>query len=682
MNHIPEARPRRPSMQVSHDARFVVVDGRRTELSPAEASLLSCLIAHAGEPVSRARLHFALRSGSKTKDIPVRAVDFAIRRLRLKIEPKPSSPQMLFTVRGKGYRFVPPPETEARARTRGPDPEVAASLAHALDRPGGLIQLLGGPAPARGGLVRAVIDAIGGPPPGGVIWIPGRFNDPDDLVLAIAAACGPGMPLDQTIDEVLSARAPTIMVIDGLSGTNPELLARLRAWRSAAPQLTWVVMSTHTMPIESNGLHDLGPTADASEAARLIQGSSRAARHLLAQLLASPGAVDVDLLVERADDTVLDEIDRTGLVRISGRGRSRRATLITGATATIAASLSTYDQRQGAIRAHQLVSTLVPEYGPEQPWNLLLPDGETRTRAIRHHPLLMAVIEDAARSPRTRDLQVAVSALALMCGSLPRALMGQWLRSRGQRLLRLGHPLPRLQCMLHLALAWLEVPLVHPILIGDVRAPVDARRDGPGAADLDAGVRHVDEALRIAEFQGFDRIAATAQTLAARLTAADGLLGEARNLAHAARLQHQICQDVTGVAVASLTVAKIHGLTAQNHACSRWLSDAVPRLLTSGRPVWAAQAQVALGRMHLVAGEAVDARMHLDTALMHGRAVDDLRLIAVAADLLAEVESDAGREGEALLRRRESRRATLRLGDPRFGRLVGTDHYEPRASGG
>ena len=655
-----------PTLRISHDARFVVAPGRRSELSPAESALLSCLMAHAGEPVSRARLLFALRSGSKGKPLPERAVDFAIRRLRLKVEPDPSKPQVLFTVRGRGYRFVAPPETEARARAVGPASDVARTLAAVLRQPGRLVHVLGGSAPARGGLMRSAIDVCGGPPVGGVLWVSGRFCDPDDLMLALAVACGPGMPLDQTLDHALAARARTLIVVDGLATEDSALLARMRQWRQGAPQHTWVVSSTRPMALDEDIRHDLGPTTDPSTAIARIQACSAPARQVLAQLLASPGPVDVDLLTESNRDAVLAELDVLGVVRSSGRSPARRATLITGAPATVAAALPTRDQREGALRARQLVATLVPEYSPQRPWNLLLPDAAVRTRAVRHHPLLMAAIEAAIRTPRTRDLQVAVSALALMCGTLPRALMGSWLRSRGRRLLHAGRPLPRLQAMVHLALAWLEVPVPHPALIGSGRTDDAPRRDSPGAADPDSARHHLEEARRIAEYRGFDRVVATAHTLSARVHAAEGDTGAARKVAKEAWLQHQASTDPVGLAATALTLAGIADRTEQPTACGLWLADAVPRLETSGRHTWAARARTALGRRKIAEGDDLAGRFHLDAALVVGRSAQDLRIVAVAADLLAELEERAGRTGEAVLRRREARRARERLGDPRF----------------
>ncbi len=653
-------------LQISRDARFVAVNGRQTELSAAESALLACLVTHAGEPVSRARLHFALRSTSSGRAVPSRAVDFAIRRLRLKIEPDPSRPQVLFTVRGKGYRFVPPPVREARARTRGPAPHVAPRLARCLRQPGGLVQVLRGSAPTRGGLVRAVIDALGGPPVGGVLWASGRFDEPDQLAIAIATACGRGIPLDLSIESLLRARAPSLLVVDAIARPTAALAARMRAWRAAAPHLSWIVMGSRPLAIPHNGIHELGPTAQAHEAAQYIQSCSREARQVLGQLLASPGAVDVDLLGTRIDGTVLEEVDRTGMVRINGRDPHRRATLITGTTSTVAASLSTYDQRQGQALAQQLVETLVPEFRAACPWDLLLPPEEIGTRAARHHPLLMEAVDRGIETARSRDLHVAASAIALMCGVMPRALMGDWLRARGHQLLEQGPRLPELDAMVHLSLAWLEIPRRYPLLIGAPLEGMSDPSDAPQSAALDTAWRHIEAAHALATAHGLDEICVATTTLYARLSAARGRIAEALAGAHHARLVHQMSGQRTGRALATLTIAQMYAEQGNIHSCARWLAEAVPTFETRDRPGQAAQARVALGRMALALGNELQAALHLDSALAHGRSCEDLRLIAVAADLLSEVESRAGRDGEAVLRRREAHRAQLRLGDPRL----------------
>jgi len=654
------------ALQVSRGARFVVIDGRRVELSPAEAALMTCLLAHGGEPVSRARLLFSMRAGSKGKPLPDRAVDFAIRRLRLKLEPDPSTPRYLFAVRGRGYRFVSPRDADARARVAGIDPNTARSLAVALDRSGGLVQLVGGSAPMRGGMVRAIIDALGGPPGGGVRWISGWFSDPDALTRAVAAACGPDLPVDQTTSQVLQACPSTIVVIDGLTGGNPSFADHLDTWRSVAPQLSWIVTSTTPQHLNADAGVELLPLGDPEELAARIRTCSRDARQALATLLASRGPIDVDLLSDDLDEQTLDALDRTSLVRISGRGVARRASLVTGAEELVAAALSPTDRRHGVTRAHQLVTRLLPEASPSQPWPVLLPERDTQARVMRHHPLFMRVVDGAIRTSQAADLAVAARAFALLCSSFPQERMGTWLQTRGQSLLQASPDLPELQALLHMALAGCAAPLVHPLLIGVPDRTPPKLDDETIATRLTAGDHHLAEALRLAETHQLDIIAAAARTFSARLHTARGALDTARDIAHAARIEHQAWGDSAGMAVAALEMAHIASLQGQPTECTRWLAEAAPRLATSRRPAWAARVHVALGRLKTMEGDDFGARFHLDPALVHGRATNDLPLIAVAARLLAEVEARTGHASEAVLRRRESRRAEQQLADARL----------------
>ena len=74
-------------------------------LHAVEHALLSELCARPGSPVSRERLHAAChpQSGSAL----LRAIDAGVMRLRRLLEPDPSEPRFIQTVRGQGYMFVP-----------------------------------------------------------------------------------------------------------------------------------------------------------------------------------------------------------------------------------------------------------------------------------------------------------------------------------------------------------------------------------------------------------------------------------------------------------------------------------------------------------------------------------------------------------------------------------------------
>jgi two-component system phosphate regulon response regulator OmpR len=75
--------------------------GERVALTDAEVVLLRALAARLGEVLSRETL-----SRSMGAAINERAIDVQVTRLRRKIEPDPSFPRYLRTVRGQGYRLV------------------------------------------------------------------------------------------------------------------------------------------------------------------------------------------------------------------------------------------------------------------------------------------------------------------------------------------------------------------------------------------------------------------------------------------------------------------------------------------------------------------------------------------------------------------------------------------------
>jgi DNA-binding response OmpR family regulator len=83
--------------------------GQQTfQLTLMEAELLRYLIRNSGKPVSRkAILHDVW---NLHEDTDTRAIDNFIVRLRRYIEPDPTKPRHLVTVRGLGYQFIPNPK--------------------------------------------------------------------------------------------------------------------------------------------------------------------------------------------------------------------------------------------------------------------------------------------------------------------------------------------------------------------------------------------------------------------------------------------------------------------------------------------------------------------------------------------------------------------------------------------
>ena len=69
----------------------------------AEFELLSTLAARPGRVSSRRALLEALWGDADYRD--PRTIDVHVRHLREKLEPNPSEPEYILTVRGVGYRF-------------------------------------------------------------------------------------------------------------------------------------------------------------------------------------------------------------------------------------------------------------------------------------------------------------------------------------------------------------------------------------------------------------------------------------------------------------------------------------------------------------------------------------------------------------------------------------------------
>ena len=91
-------------LRLSYATREVHLDGNLVEVTDNELELLWLLAGRAGEILSRDLILKRLRGiGYDGLD---RSVDIAISRLRRKLEPDPSRPIGIKTVRGKGYLFV------------------------------------------------------------------------------------------------------------------------------------------------------------------------------------------------------------------------------------------------------------------------------------------------------------------------------------------------------------------------------------------------------------------------------------------------------------------------------------------------------------------------------------------------------------------------------------------------
>ncbi|PJI93961.1 response regulator transcription factor [Luteimicrobium subarcticum] len=86
------------------DRHVVTVDGERVQLPLKEFELLELLLRNAGRVLTRGQLIDRVWGSDYVGD--TKTLDVHVKRVRAKIEPDPSDPRWLLTVRGLGYRFV------------------------------------------------------------------------------------------------------------------------------------------------------------------------------------------------------------------------------------------------------------------------------------------------------------------------------------------------------------------------------------------------------------------------------------------------------------------------------------------------------------------------------------------------------------------------------------------------
>ncbi len=87
------------------DRHVVTVDGHAVPLPLKEFELLEMLLRNAGRVLTRGQLIDRVWGADYVGD--TKTLDVHVKRLRSKIEPEPSAPRFIVTVRGLGYKFEP-----------------------------------------------------------------------------------------------------------------------------------------------------------------------------------------------------------------------------------------------------------------------------------------------------------------------------------------------------------------------------------------------------------------------------------------------------------------------------------------------------------------------------------------------------------------------------------------------
>ncbi|MEM6928870.1 MAG: AAA-like domain-containing protein [Myxococcota bacterium] len=251
------------------DLRRQVVErsGSVERLTTLEAQLLGYLAARPSRNVARDAL---LREvwGFAGRIPRTRAPDFAMGRLRRKIERDPARPQLLLTVFGEGYRFepvgadpgaelttVPPPGAAYHRSWYANRPDAEATARQLLDQPCAPVVVLGPPGAGKTWFVEHLVETLPGPGDR-VAWLPAPSSSSEaveqiavELALAVdleearavASVEGAGRPvrrlgrfLEQVVLPAVGERL--FVVVDGLeswprvSGDDVRML--LQGWSS------------------------------------------------------------------------------------------------------------------------------------------------------------------------------------------------------------------------------------------------------------------------------------------------------------------------------------------------------------------------------------------------------------------------------------------------------------------
>jgi two-component system, OmpR family, response regulator RegX3 len=87
------------------ERHVVTVDGTTVQLPLKEFELLELLLRNAGRVLTRGQLIDRVWGADYVGD--TKTLDVHVKRLRSKVEPEPSTPRFIVTVRGLGYKFEP-----------------------------------------------------------------------------------------------------------------------------------------------------------------------------------------------------------------------------------------------------------------------------------------------------------------------------------------------------------------------------------------------------------------------------------------------------------------------------------------------------------------------------------------------------------------------------------------------
>jgi predicted ATPase len=343
---------------VDLDLRLATRDGEQHALTEREVLFLEYMLARPGQAVSRDDLLVDVWEYSA--NVVTRAVDIAVRRLRMKVEADPAHPTHILTVRGVGYRFEStddrppgahaPPHPSASATVPAPTSafvgrtdELATLAGLVADGPR-LITILGPPGI---GKTRLAVEYASRRTASA--WFADLCDSysAGDVLRVVAetldVGLGPDVPREEIIDRIsrVLGRSPSLLVLDNFEQVVDRASGEVTALLAHCPSTRFIVTSRERLHLDGEHCISL-EELPASDAVAMLLERARAVRHdwggadevidaIAAQLDGNPLAIE--LAAGRASllgpQALLDGLQhRFRLLAKAGRATSpRQATL-------------------------------------------------------------------------------------------------------------------------------------------------------------------------------------------------------------------------------------------------------------------------------------------------------------------------------------------------------------------